>query len=128
MTQEISYDVRVSVETFYQPRDNQEADADYLFAYRITIENHCTHDIRLLRRQWFILDTHMHLRDVEGEGVVGQQPVIPAGGSYQYVSGVNFPTEVGMMWGSYTMQDLSSNSYFEVMIREFTMMVPWLCN
>lgn len=128
MTQEVSYDVRISVETFYHSREEKSEDTAYNFAYRITIENHCTHDIQLLRRMWYILDSHMELREVGGEGVVGQQPIIPSGSSYKYISGVDFLTEIGMMWGTYTMADLESSALFEVEVPEFTMMTPWLSN
>ena len=68
---------------------------EYMFAYRITIENHNHFTVKLLRRQWYIFDSNGEYREVEGEGVVGVQPVLKPGENYQYVSGCNLRTEMG---------------------------------
>jgi ApaG protein len=103
-------------------------DAIYLFAYRITIENFSEIPVKLLRRHWYIIDTNGTYREVEGEGVVGQQPVIEPGKSYQYVSAANLKTDIGKMYGTYTMQDMYSQKLITVQIPEFQLIAPFKRN
>lgn len=128
MTSMISEGVKVSVETFYQPDYSNPLQSEYMFAYRITIENHNSFPVKLHRRHWFIFDSHGGHREVEGEGVVGVQPTLEAGGNYQYVSGCNLRTEMGRMKGSYQMENLHSKQMFEVNIPPFEMIVPFKNN
>ena len=93
----ISEGVEVSVETFYQPDYSNPINNEFMFAYRITIENHNSFSVKLHRRHWNIFDSNGSFREVEGEGVVGLQPVITSGEKYQYVSGCNLKTEMGKM-------------------------------
>ena len=74
MTSMISEGVEVSVESFYQPDYSNPISAEFMFAYRITIENHNQFPVKLLRRHWHIFDSNGQNREVEGEGVVGVQP------------------------------------------------------
>lgn len=99
-----------------------------MFAYRITLENNNSFPVKLLRRHWYIFDSTGSLREVEGEGVIGVQPQINPGTQYQYISGCNLKTEMGKMYGTYTMQNLNSNTIFEVTIPVFEMMVPFKMN
>ncbi len=128
MVFKISAGIKVSVETFYQSEHSNPADSEYLFAYRITIENDNSFPVKLLRRHWFIYDANATLREVEGEGVVGVQPQINAGEHYQYISGCNLKTEMGKMYGSFQMQNLANNGLFAVAIPAFEMMVPFKMN
>ncbi len=120
----ISEGVQVSVETFYQPDYSNPLQSEFMFAYRINIENHNSFAIKLHRRNWQIFDSNGSHREVEGEGVVGEQPVIKPGESYQYVSGCNLRTEMGKMKGTYKMENLNSKQMFEVNIPSFEMIVP----
>lgn len=115
----ITRGVKVSVETFYQPDYSNPGLQEYMFAYRITITNQSEHTIQLLRRHWFIVDAFGEMKEVEGEGVVGEQPVIHPGFSYQYISGCNLKTEIGKMYGNYLMQRVSDGKMFYVTIPEF---------
>ena len=99
-----------------------------MFAYRITLQNNNPFPIRLLRRHWHIFDSNGTQREVEGEGVVGVQPQINSGEQYQYVSGCNLRTEMGKMYGTYTMQNITSKKQFEVKIPVFDMIVPFKMN
>ncbi|MDO9373755.1 MAG: Co2+/Mg2+ efflux protein ApaG [Bacteroidota bacterium] len=128
MISKISEGIKVSVETFYQPDYSNPANSEYMFAYRITIENNNQYPVKLLRRHWFIYDTTGTLREVEGEGVIGVQPQIDAGEKYQYVSGCNLRTEIGKMYGTYAMENISSNKKFDVTIPAFEMIVPFKMN
>lgn len=120
----ITQGVQVSVETFYQNDYSHPYQHEFMFAYRITLENHNPFAIQLLRRQWFIFDSNGDHRTVEGEGVVGQQPVLQPGERFQYVSGCNLKSEMGKMWGNYSIMDLHSRKLFRVDIPEFQMIAP----
>ena len=85
MANKISEGVEVSVETFYQPDYSNPISGEYMFAYRITLENHNSFPVKLHRRFWQIFDSNGSSREVEGEGVVGVQPVLQPGEQYQYV-------------------------------------------
>ena len=124
----ISEGVQVSVETFYQPDYSNPQQSEFTFAYRITLENHNSFAIKLHRRHWYIFDSNGTSREVEGEGVVGVQPVIQPGEKYQYVSGCNLRTEIGRMNGTYEMENLHSKNLFEVRIPAFEMFVPFKGN
>src|SRR5215467_2457593 len=128
MTSMISEGVEVSVETFYQPDYSNPLQSEFMFAFRITIENHNPFPVKLHRRHWNIFDSNGSYREVEGEGVVGVQPTLESGERYQYVSGCNLRTEMGKMRGTYQMDDLSSKKFLEVNIPEFEMIVPFKNN
>ena len=120
----ISEGVEISVETFYQHDYSNPLQSEYMFAYRIAIENHNSFPIKLHRRHWNIFDSNGTYREVEGEGVVGVQPVLSPGERYQYVSGCNLRTEMGKMSGTYEMENLNSKQMFRVNIPAFEMIVP----
>jgi len=124
----ISEGVEVSVETFYQQDYSNPMQSEYMFAYRIAIENHNSFPVKLHRRHWYIFDSTGSTREVEGEGVVGVQPVLSPGEKYQYVSGCNLRTEMGRMHGSYQMENLNSKQFFDVNIPAFEMFVPFKNN
>ena len=120
----ISKGVEISVEVFYQPEYSQPVLHEFMFAYRISITNHNQFSVQLLRREWSIFDSSGEHRQVEGEGVVGQQPVIASNENFQYVSGCNLKTEMGKMWGDYEMLDTNSQLKFKVDIPAFQMSAP----
>ena len=124
MNSKISEGVQVSVETFYQKDYSNPLQNEYMFAYRITIENHNAFPIKLLRRYWEILDSNGEHREVEGEGVVGVQPLIMPGKHYQYVSGCHLKSELGKMQGHYTMENVSTKNLIKVNIPAFKLIAP----
>ena len=124
----ITNDIKVIVESFYQDSASYPDAMHFVFAYRITIENHSEHTIKLLRRHWYIIDGDGSKSEVEGEGVIGQQPVLEPEQSHQYVSGCNLHTEMGKMFGTYLMEKLSDGTTFEVEIPEFLMIAPYRYN
>lgn len=128
MISKISAGITISVETFYQPDYSNVANSEYMFAYRITIENNNTYPVKLLRRHWYIYDATGSLKEVEGEGVIGVQPQINPGEKYQYISGCNLKTEIGKMYGTYLMVNVNSNKNFDVSIPAFDMTVPFKLN
>lgn len=128
MASKVTEGVIVTVETFYQPDYSNPVNGEFMFAYRITLQNNNPFPVRLLRRHWYIFDSNGTQREVEGEGVVGVQPQINSGEQYQYVSGCNLRTEMGKMYGTYSMENASSKKQFEVKIPVFDMIVPFKMN
>jgi len=99
-----------------------------VFAYKIDIRNNSEYTVKLLRRHWHIHDANGVVREVEGEGVVGQQPVLEPGEAHQYVSGCNLKSGLGKMCGTYQMERLVDGRSFMVEIPEFTLVVPYRLN
>jgi ApaG protein len=128
MISKITEGVRVSIETNYQQEYSSPMQAHYVFTYRINIENYSEYTIRLLRRHWFIYDANGLIREVEGEGVVGQQPTLEPGTSHDYVSGCNLQTEMGKMRGTYLMERIVDGKQFSVVIPEFMLIAPFKLN
>lgn len=128
MVSKISEGVTISVETFYQPDYSNPESSEFMFAYRITIENNNSFPVKLLRRHWHIFDSDTTHREVEGEGVIGNQPEINSGEKYQYISGCNLRTELGKMHGTYFMENLNNKKNFYVNIPAFEMIVPFKLN
>jgi ApaG protein len=128
MIAEITKGVKVSVETEYQPSYSSPSQYHYVFTYRITIENQSEFTIQLMRRHWHIHDAGFIVREVEGDGVVGQQPVLEPSQTHQYVSGCNLKSGIGKMVGTYEMERIVDGSKFEVKIPEFIMVAPLRLN
>jgi ApaG protein len=128
MVQQVTEGVSVTVETFYQPNQSNPVNSEFLFAYRITIENLSTMPIQLISRHWHIVDSNGTEREVEGEGVVGQQPIIQPSENYQYVSAANLRSDIGKMYGTYQMINLYNKKTFDVSIPEFQLVAPFKMN
>ncbi len=128
MVSKISAGIEITVETFYQSDYSNPLKCEFIFAYRISLENHNKFSVKLLRRQWFIFDSNTEHREVEGEGVVGVQPVLGAGERYTYVSGCNLKTEMGRMNGSYEMENQYTLQKFQVPIPAFDLIAPTKLN
>ena len=128
MVKKVTEGMTIRVETFYQPDYSNPVGSEYMFAYRITIENHNSFPVKLHRRHWNIFDSNGTYREVEGEGVVGVQPTLSPGEKYQYVSGCNLRTEMGKMYGTYQMENLNNKAMFDVNIPAFEMIVPFKGN
>ena len=117
------YDVKVNVKTTYIP-EQSDPDADrYVFAYTITIHNEGTVAAKLLTRHWIINDANGNVQEVHGEGVVGEQPYLRPGESFQYTSGTVIETPVGSMHGSYQML-AEDGTPFDAQIPAFTLSLP----
>ena len=120
--------ITITVETQYLPAHSNPRVDKFIFGYLITIENGSMHTVQLLRRQWHITDSDGSRREVEGEGVVGLQPVIAPGESHRYTSFCNLDTAFGKMDGSYLMSRIDDNSFFDARIPEFLLMAPFKMN
>lgn len=128
MVSEITKGVKVSVVTEYQPEYSSPSQHHYVFTYKIEIENQSEYTIQLLRRKWFVFDSNGFIKEVEGEGVVGQQPVLEPDQTHEYISGCNLKTGIGKMKGTYVFERLVDGKLFEVAIPEFVMTVPFKLN
>lgn len=128
MVTDITQGVRVSVETEYQPAYSNASQNHFVFTYKVSIENHSDFTIQLMRRHWNIIDAGFPHREVEGEGVVGNQPVLEPGMKHQYVSGCNLKSGIGKMSGTFLMERIVDGSTFRVRIPEFQMTAPFRLN
>ncbi len=127
--------VGVKVVTTYLPRHSNPADEHFTYAYTITISNAGDAPVQLLSRHWLITDANDEVQEVRGEGVVGEQPVIPPGESFRYTSGATLATPIGYMEGSYFMvlrepADIPPEELptFEVPVPAFTLHTPTALN
>lgn len=124
----ITNEVKVMVETAYQNDHHAAYKSQHMFAYRITIINQSDFTIKLLRRHWHIIDVPYSHTEVEGEGVVGLQPILEPGENHHYVSGCALVSPVGKMYGTYTMERQLDGKQFVVDIPEFILQVPYISN
>ncbi len=128
MVTAVTEGIKVSVKTDYQQEYSSPLQAHYVFTYRIKIENASENTIQLLRRHWLIYDSNGTVREVEGEGVIGQQPVLEPGEVHEYVSGCNLRSSMGKMVGTYLIERIIDGKQIRVTIPEFTMVVPYKLN
>lgn len=125
--------VSVEARSAYQPDYSVPIDDNYVFAYRVRITNRGQRSVRLLRRHWIVTDGAGQIREVEGEGVVGQKPVLAPGQSHEYTSWVQLDTPMGSMEGSFLMEHPASSpneqaTFFRAEIPRFLHMAPELLN
>jgi ApaG protein len=104
MYRETTNDIEVSVHPFYVPEQSDPSADRFLFGYRVTITNHGKTEAQLLTRHWIVTDGHSHVEEVRGEGVVGLQPRLKPGETFEYTSACPLPTPTGNMRGTYHMQ------------------------
>ncbi len=118
-------DIRIQVATSYVD-DESEPDSDrYVFAYTITISNTGAVPAQLISRHWIITDANGKVQEVNGDGVVGEQPLLNPGEDFRYSSGAVLETPVGAMQGLYRMEADGGVS-FDALIAPFTLAVPGL--
>lgn len=116
--------ITVTVVTRYLPEYSNPVAGKYIFGYHILIENGSPHTVQLLRRRWLIQDEYGFVREVEGAGVVGEQPILEPGASHEYTSYCDLNTEIGQMGGTYLMTRMDNESFFDVRIPVFLMVYP----
>jgi len=116
-------DIQVNVDSSYIASSSEPAAARYVFAYSISIKNNSDTPTQLVSRHWVITDANGKTQEVHGEGVVGEQPHIQPGESYQYTSGAVIETSVGAMQGSYDMLAADGET-FSAPIPSFSLSIP----
>lgn len=124
MVTKVTEGIKISVDAFYEEHQSRPAERLFLFSYHITIENQTSEKVQLLRRYWQIFDSSGEYREVEGPGVVGEQPILAPGEKYAYESFCNLKTDMGKMKGTYTFERLMDRKLFIAEIPEFKMIVP----
>ncbi|MEO8848703.1 MAG: Co2+/Mg2+ efflux protein ApaG [Casimicrobiaceae bacterium] len=123
MSADNPYAIVVAAEVAYL-EDQSDPDKDhYVFAYTVTLTNTGSVGAKLVSRHWIITDAEQHVQEVKGLGVVGQQPVLKPGESFEYTSGASIPTQVGTMRGAYQMVADDGHA-FDADIPQFTLSVP----
>jgi ApaG protein len=120
----VTRDVEVSVRSYFLADQSQPDENHYVWAYRVKIENLGTEPVQLLRRTWQITDARGRTQHVHGPGVVGQQPLLEPGESFEYTSGTPLDTPSGFMVGAYHMVIPSSGENFDVAIPAFSLDSP----
>ena len=115
--------IRVRVQSHYLPEQSLPSDDRYVFAYTITISNESTFTAQLRTRHWIITDGRGEIEEVKGEGVVGEQPRLSPGQSFQYTSGCVLTTPIGTMQGSYRFWR-DDGTYFDAQIAAFSLSLP----
>ncbi len=117
--------VCIQVQSVYVESQSIPEEERYVFAYTITIRNLGRFNVQLLSRYWLITNSNGRQTEVQGEGVVGEQPLIPPGGEFQYTSGAILETPLGTMEGHYEMVDHQGQP-FQTAIPVFRLAIPTL--
>jgi len=120
----VTHNVRVEVQSRYAPEHSQPAQGEWFFHYTIRISNQGEEVVQLLTRHWIISDALGQTQEVRGEGVVGEQPVLHPGESFQYTSGCPLKTSTGVMRGTYQMVT-GDGDRFDVEIAPFALHEPY---
>ena len=120
---ENQYDIDVQVETAYVSEHSEPDEDRFVFAYTITLVNRGSVTAQLISRHWFITDAENRTEEVEGEGVVGEQPVLKPGEGFRYTSGAVIETPVGTMHGTYQMVAEDGRA-FDATIPRFILSAP----
>ena len=128
MVEQITKGIKISVKTKYNGTSYRNNRLYYVFAYFITIENNSTQIVQLTDRLWKIFDSLNNTEIVEGEGVVGQTPVLKPKDTYSYSSGCFLESNIGAMKGFYSMKVLDTLEEFRVIIPTFQLSTPILSN
>lgn len=122
---ETTRSIRVSVRSFYLIDQSDPAENIYVWAYRVRIENLGTEAVQLLRRTWRITDGLGRTQIIRGEGVIGQQPILDPGESFEYTSGTPLETPSGFMAGIYHMAVPDSGEAFDIAVPAFSLDSPF---
>ncbi|MBN9669320.1 Co2+/Mg2+ efflux protein ApaG [Roseibium aggregatum] len=115
--------IEVSVEPFYMDDESSPENGEFIWAYMVEIHNGGTGPVQLKTRHWQITDGLGRMEEVRGEGVVGEQPVIEPGETFEYSSHCRLTTDSGIMAGSYSMED-EAGALIEVAIPAFSLDLP----
>lgn len=128
MVTAVTSGIKISVKTRYEENYSSPHNFYFLFSYHITIENFNDFPVQLIRRHWDIYDSAGEFNVVDGEGVIGQQPIIAPNESYSYNSGCNLRSDFGKMSGYYVMRKVNETPNLKVDIPEFIMQASYRLN
>ena len=116
--------IQVEVESFFVPHHSDKESSSFFFSYKVRIRNSGHRPVQLVSRHWVITDGRGRIEEVKGPGVIGQQPELSPGESFEYESFCPLATPTGMMRGSYQMLCLQSGEKFNAEIPEFFLVEP----
>jgi ApaG protein len=122
--EETTRNIHIAVEPEFLDDQSEPIEHRYLWSYHVTIENSGLEAVQLLSRHWRITDSRGRVREVRGNGVIGEQPVIEPGAKYEYTSGAPLETPSGFMGGSYRMKT-GSGEFFDAGIPTFALESPY---
>ncbi len=125
---EVTNDISISVAPQYESAESNPAIGKNIFSYHVIISNLGSNNVRLLSRHWHIYDSNTVRREVKGDGVVGRQPELSPGQTFEYTSWCLLQSPVGKMYGTYLFLNLDSQETFEVIIPEFKLLADFKLN
>ena len=124
MYRETTADITVTVKPYYLEDQSAPDEQRFVWAYHVRIENNGRRTVQLRNRYWRITDSRGRIQEVRGAGVVGEQPVLRPGDSFEYTSGTPLPTPSGIMGGTYQMEASETGERFDVTIPSFSLDSP----
>ena len=124
MAEALTRSIRVRVESEFAPGRSNPQQNQWFFFYTVRLTNEGRETVKLLSRHWIITDAMGEVREVRGPGVIGKQPVLEPGQSFEYTSGCDMPTPFGSMRGTYQMVN-GDQEQFEIEIPAFTLAEPY---
>lgn len=128
MVQQITNGIKIGVISRYEGISSQGLAINYIFSYFISIENQSKDPVQLLSRHWHIFDSLKKAEIVDGEGVIGEQPIIAPNNSFTYTSSCQLVSPIGSMQGYFNMINLSNLDHFKVIIPSFQLSLPQFSN
>ncbi|NNE29347.1 MAG: Co2+/Mg2+ efflux protein ApaG [Saprospiraceae bacterium] len=117
--------IRVSVHPAFKKEHSEPKQGQFVFSYEVIIKNESHQPVQLLSRHWYIFDSSGVKREVVGDGVIGEQPILEPGQEHHYQSWCPLMTDMGSMSGTYTMKNLESGERFEANIPKFQLIAPY---
>ncbi len=120
----VTREIRVQVEPIYLDEQSEPDNGQFVWAYRVQIGNEGIEAVQLLTRYWHITDGMGRIQEVRGAGVVGEQPILKPGDTYEYTSGTPLPTPSGIMKGTYQMKTPDGEK-FDIEIPAFSLDCPY---
>ena len=124
MYRETTEGITVTVKPYYLEDKSEPDEQRFVWAYHVRIENNGQRTVQLRNRYWRITDSRGRIQEVRGAGVVGEQPVLRPGDSFEYTSGTPLPTPLGIMGGTYQMEASETGERFDVTIPSFSLDSP----
>ncbi len=125
---ELTNGINISVIPKYEPEESNPAIGKFIYSYQVTIENISSDTVKLISRHWYIVDSIQEKREVKGEGVVGVQPELNPGESFEYMSWCPLHSPIGKMYGTYMFINLTAKTTFQVNIPEFILVSDFKLN
>jgi ApaG protein len=120
--------VKISVESLYRKDLSNVGNSMFFFNYRIVIENMNPFEVQLISRYWFIFDSLNPSKEIAGEGIVGEQPILESGQKHVYVSGCDLHSEIGYMRGYYVFERMDTKERFKVAVPKFELVAKLKLN